>query len=77
MTLPTDRAWEIIEKVGICMLTTRTSKGEFRSRPVEARPCRDEGSSAAYPGRSGFLLKRHLRARGPGVTGTLLNSFFA
>jgi general stress protein 26 len=25
------------------MLTTRTSKGEFRSRPVEARPCRDEG----------------------------------
>jgi general stress protein 26 len=43
MTSSTDRAWEIIEKVGVCMLTTRTSKGEFRSRPVEARPCRDEG----------------------------------
>ena len=43
MTSSTDRAWEIIEKVGICMLTTRMPKGEFRSRPVEARPCRDEG----------------------------------
>jgi general stress protein 26 len=42
MTSPTDRAWEIIEKVGVCMLTTRTSKGELRSRPVEARPSRDE-----------------------------------
>jgi general stress protein 26 len=43
MTTSTDRAWEIIEKVGICMLTTRTPKGEFRARPVEARPCREEG----------------------------------
>ena len=40
MTSPTDRAWEIIEKVGVCMLTTRASNGEFRSRPVEARPSR-------------------------------------
>jgi general stress protein 26 len=43
MTFPTDRAWEVIEKVGICMLTTRASDGEFHSRPVEARLCRDEG----------------------------------
>jgi general stress protein 26 len=39
----TDRAWEVIEKVGVCMLTTRASNGEFHSRPVEARLCRDEG----------------------------------
>jgi general stress protein 26 len=43
MTSSAERAWDIIEKVGICMLTTRTSKGELRSRPVEARPSRDEG----------------------------------
>jgi general stress protein 26 len=43
MTSPTDRAWEIIEKVGICMLTTKTSSGDLRSRPVEGRPNRGEG----------------------------------
>jgi general stress protein 26 len=43
MTSSAERAWDIIEKVGICMLTTRTSKGDLRSRPVEARPSRDEG----------------------------------
>jgi general stress protein 26 len=43
MTSSTDRAWDIIEKVGICMLTTRTSEGELRARPVEARPAREEG----------------------------------
>jgi general stress protein 26 len=43
MTSPTDRAWDIIEKAGICMLTTRTASGELRARPVEARPCREEG----------------------------------
>jgi general stress protein 26 len=43
MTSSSDRAWEIIEKVGVSMLTTRTSSGELRSRPVEARPERDEG----------------------------------
>jgi general stress protein 26 len=43
MTTPTDRAWDIIEKVGVCMLTTRSSKGEMRSRPLEARPSREEG----------------------------------
>jgi general stress protein 26 len=42
MTSPTDRVWEIIEKVGVCMLTTHASGGELRSRPVEARPCREE-----------------------------------
>jgi general stress protein 26 len=43
MTSSTDRVWEIVEKVGICMLTTRTSSGELQSRPVEARPSREEG----------------------------------
>jgi general stress protein 26 len=43
MASSTDRVWDIIGKVAICMLTTRTSKGELRSRPVEARSSRDEG----------------------------------
>jgi len=35
-----DRIWQIIEKVGVCMLTTRI-KGGLRARPLEARPDRD------------------------------------
>jgi general stress protein 26 len=34
-----DRIWTIIEKVGVCMLTTRF-EGGLRARPVEARPDR-------------------------------------
>jgi general stress protein 26 len=37
-----DRVWNIIEKVGVCMLTTRFVGG-LRARPVEARPDRDAG----------------------------------
>ena len=37
-----DRVWDIIEKVGVCMLTTQ-SAGGLRARPVEARPDRDAG----------------------------------
>src|SRR5262245_15540058 len=37
-----DRVWEIIEKVGIAMLTTRFPAG-LRARPLEARPERDAG----------------------------------
>ena len=37
-----DRVWNIIERVGVCMLTTR-SDGGLRARPVEARPDRDAG----------------------------------
>ena len=37
-----DRVWEIIEKVGVCMLTTRFAGGP-RSRPLEARPDRKSG----------------------------------
>jgi general stress protein 26 len=37
-----DRVWEIIEAVGVCMLTTRGSAG-LRARPVEARPDRNGG----------------------------------
>jgi general stress protein 26 len=43
MTSSSNRVWEIIEKVGVCMLTTSTSIGELNSRPVEARPNREEG----------------------------------
>jgi general stress protein 26 len=37
-----DRVWDIVEKVGVCMLTT-LSDGELRARPLEARPDRDTG----------------------------------
>ena len=36
------RVWDIIEQVGICMLTTRFDGG-LRARPLEARPDRDAG----------------------------------
>jgi hypothetical protein len=35
-TLEQDRIWEIIAKVGACMLTTRFDGG-LRARPLEAR----------------------------------------
>jgi general stress protein 26 len=38
----TDRVWDIIEKVGVGMLTTHASRG-LRARPVEARPDRAQG----------------------------------
>jgi general stress protein 26 len=37
-----DRVWDIIEDVGVCMLTTRATAG-LRARPLEARPDRDNG----------------------------------
>jgi general stress protein 26 len=37
-----DRVWDIIEKVGVCMLTTKFAGG-LRARPLEARPDRDAG----------------------------------
>ncbi len=37
-----DRVWGIIEKVGVCMLTTQFAGG-LRARPLEARPDRDAG----------------------------------
>jgi general stress protein 26 len=37
-----ERVWEIIEKVGVCMLTTQFAGG-LRARPLEARPDRDAG----------------------------------
>lgn len=36
------RVWDVIGKVGVCMLTTHTSAG-LRARPVEARPERAAG----------------------------------
>jgi general stress protein 26 len=38
-----DRVWELIEKVGICMLTTRFAGG-LRARPLDMRPHRATGS---------------------------------
>jgi general stress protein 26 len=37
-----DRVWDIIETVGVCMLTTRAPTG-LRARPVEPRPDRKAG----------------------------------
>jgi general stress protein 26 len=37
-----DRVWDIVERVGICMLTTRFAGG-LRARPLEARPERAAG----------------------------------
>jgi general stress protein 26 len=37
-----DRVWDIIEKVGVCMLVTPFAGG-LRGRPLEARPERDTG----------------------------------
>src|SRR6267154_2714977 len=37
-----DRVWDVIEKVGVCMLTTQFAGG-LRARPLEARPDRDAG----------------------------------
>jgi general stress protein 26 len=38
----TDRVWDVIENVGVGMLTTHSSRG-LRARPVEARPDRESG----------------------------------
>lgn len=38
-----DRVWALAEKIDICMLTTWTGR-EQRSRPMSARPRRDEGA---------------------------------
>jgi general stress protein 26 len=35
-----DRVWDIVEKVGVCMMVTRFAGG-LRARPLEARPDRD------------------------------------
>jgi len=37
-----NRVWDIIERVGVCMLTTHFTGG-FRARPVEPRPDRAAG----------------------------------
>ena len=38
-----DRVWDIIERVGVCMMTTRFADG-LRARPLEARPERGSGT---------------------------------
>ena len=39
---PVDRVWDIIQNVGVCMLTTQFGGG-LRARPLEARPDRGAG----------------------------------
>ena len=39
---PLHRVWDVIERVGVCMLTTRFAGG-LRARPVEPRPDRAAG----------------------------------
>jgi general stress protein 26 len=39
----TERIWDVIEKAGVCMMTTRFSGG-LRARPLEARADRDRGT---------------------------------
>jgi general stress protein 26 len=41
-----NRVWEIIEHVGVCMLTTQRADGRLRARPLEARP--DRQNNAIY-----------------------------
>jgi general stress protein 26 len=41
-----NRVWEIIEQVGVCMLTTQRADGRLRARPLEARP--DRQNNAIY-----------------------------
>jgi general stress protein 26 len=41
-TTHVDRVWDVIERVGVCMMTTRSADG-LRARPLEARPDRDAG----------------------------------
>ncbi len=36
------RVWDIVEKIGVCMLTTRGARG-LRARPLEPRPDREAG----------------------------------
>jgi general stress protein 26 len=38
-----DRIWDVVEKVSVCMMTTRFSGG-LRARPLEPRADRDEGT---------------------------------
>jgi general stress protein 26 len=38
----TDQIWDIVEDIGVCMLTTRSARG-LRARPLEARPDRAAG----------------------------------
>ena len=38
---PIDRVWNVVDKVGVCMMTTRFSDG-LRARPLEARADRNE-----------------------------------
>jgi general stress protein 26 len=38
---PIDRVWDVVDKVAVCMMTTRFSDG-LRARPLEARADRNE-----------------------------------
>jgi general stress protein 26 len=60
-----NRIWEIIEGVGICMLTTRRANGELRARPLEARP--DRKNNCVYFLTDSRSAKEHEIEVGPHV----------
>ena len=60
-----ERIWDIIERVGVCMLTTQAG-GRLRARPLEARPDRKAGLIFAVTvGLIGTLLPAIRAARLP------------
>jgi general stress protein 26 len=59
-----DRVWDVIERVGVCMFTTRSAAG-MRARPLEARP--DRGSGVIWFVTDLRSAKEHEIARDPAV----------
>ena len=55
-----DRVWDIIEKVGVCMLTTQFAGG-LRARPLEARPDRDADLFDDIPDAADVVLLAHVK----------------
>ena len=66
------RIWETIEKVGICMLTTRTARGDFRARPVSARP--DRANECLYFLSDARSAKEHEILVGPNIGLTVIDA---
>ena len=66
-----DRIWAIIEKVGVCMLTTRFDVG-MRARPLEARP--DRASNRLLFMTDAHSPKREEMVRWPEVCLTFIDT---
>src|ERR1700734_3471281 len=66
-----ERIWKTIEKVGVCMLTTRTASGDFRARPVAPRP--DRANECLYFLTDARSAKEHEIHIDPNVGLTLID----